>query len=98
GKAEKELEELKASSVEEKKNLEVKLGNLKSVMAPAKDEPASAHRLTTHAELVGVIKSLGEKVVSGVTYGFENAVAQMKVANSGLELSTEGIGMLKRVV
>ncbi|MCI33906.1 hypothetical protein A2U01_0055124, partial [Trifolium medium] len=42
GKAKKELEELKASSAEEKKNLEVELGNLKSAMAPAKDEPASA--------------------------------------------------------
>ncbi|MCI65966.1 hypothetical protein A2U01_0087224 [Trifolium medium] len=58
-------------------------------MAPAKDEPTSAHGLTTRTELVGVIKSLGEKVMSGVTYGFENAVAQMKVANSRLELSTK---------
>ncbi|MCI53735.1 hypothetical protein A2U01_0074982, partial [Trifolium medium] len=60
-------------------------------------EPSSAQGLTTRAELVEVIKSLGEKVVSGVTYGFENAVAQMKIANLGLELNTDGISVLKRV-
>ncbi|MCI24849.1 hypothetical protein A2U01_0046035, partial [Trifolium medium] len=38
-----------------------------------------------------------DKVVSGVKYGFDNVVAQLKIANSGLELSTEGIGVLKKV-
>ncbi|MCI49749.1 hypothetical protein A2U01_0070993, partial [Trifolium medium] len=97
GKAEKDLEDLRAVHAEEKKSLEEELGKLKYIMAPAEGEPASAQGLTTRAELIDVIKSLGEKVVSGVTYGFENAVAQMKVANSGLELNTDGIGVPKKV-
>ncbi|MCH82826.1 hypothetical protein A2U01_0003638 [Trifolium medium] len=95
--AEKDLRDLRASHTEEKKNLVEELGKLKSAMAPAEGEPATVEGLTTRGELVGVIKSLGEKVVSGVTYGFNNAVAQLKIVNSGLELSTEGIGVLKRV-
>ncbi|MCH79893.1 hypothetical protein A2U01_0000654 [Trifolium medium] len=97
GNTEKDLEDLKATHVEKKKKLDDEVDNLKTVMAPVEGELASVQGKTTRAELVNVIKDLGEKVVSGVTYGFENAVAQMKVANSGLELSTEGIGVLKRV-
>ncbi|MCI62018.1 hypothetical protein A2U01_0083275, partial [Trifolium medium] len=79
GKAEKDLGDLRTGHADEKKNLEEELGKVKSVMAPAEDEPVSAQGLTTRVELVGVIKSLGEKVVSGVTYGFNNAVAQLKI-------------------
>ncbi|MCI23392.1 hypothetical protein A2U01_0044571 [Trifolium medium] len=59
GKAGKDLEDLRASHAEERKNLEEELGKLKSAMAPAEDEPASAQGLTTCAELIDVIKSLG---------------------------------------
>ncbi|MCI39525.1 hypothetical protein A2U01_0060757, partial [Trifolium medium] len=37
----------------------------------------------------------GRKFLEG--YGFDNAVAQLKVANSGLELNTDGIGVLRKV-
>ncbi|MCI40175.1 hypothetical protein A2U01_0061407, partial [Trifolium medium] len=73
GKVEKDLGDLRTGHAEEKKNLEEELGKVKSAMAPAEDKPVSAQGLTTRAELVGVIKYLGEKVVSGVTYGFNNA-------------------------
>ncbi|MCI88119.1 hypothetical protein A2U01_0109405, partial [Trifolium medium] len=42
GKAEKDLEDLRAGHAEEKKSLEEELGKLKSAMAPAEGEPASA--------------------------------------------------------
>ncbi|MCI36711.1 hypothetical protein A2U01_0057934, partial [Trifolium medium] len=97
GKAQKELEELKFSSAEEKKNMEEEIGDLKSAMAPAVDELETTRGLTTRAELVGVIRSLGEKVLGGIMYGFDNAVVQLKVANSGLELNTNGIWVLRKV-
>ncbi|MCI20985.1 hypothetical protein A2U01_0042149, partial [Trifolium medium] len=53
--------------------------------------------LTTRAELVEVIKSLGKKVLGGIKYGFDNAVVQLKIANPGIEFNTEGTGMLRKV-
>ncbi|MCI45050.1 hypothetical protein A2U01_0066289, partial [Trifolium medium] len=40
---------------------------------------------------------LGKKVLGGIKYGFDNAVAQLKIANLGIELKTEGTGMLRKV-
>ncbi|MCI79373.1 hypothetical protein A2U01_0100644, partial [Trifolium medium] len=56
-----------------------------------------AHGLTTRAELVEKIRALGQDVLDGVKYGFDNAVDQLKVLNPTTELNTEGLNMLKRV-
>ncbi|MCI03048.1 hypothetical protein A2U01_0024082 [Trifolium medium] len=96
-KVEQEFEELKSSSAAEKKRFEDEIGELKLAVAPAADEPETARGLTTRVELVEVIKSLGKKVLGEVKYGFENAVAQLKIANPRIELNTEGTGMLRKV-
>ncbi|MCI54855.1 hypothetical protein A2U01_0076105, partial [Trifolium medium] len=61
------------------------------------DEPEAAHGLTTRAELVEKIRLLGQDVLDGVKFGFDNAVNQLKVLNPTVELNTDGISMLKRV-
>jgi hypothetical protein len=37
-------------------------------------------------------------VLSGVKHGWQNALAQVKVANPGVELSFEGMGVFREVV
>ncbi|MCI73841.1 hypothetical protein A2U01_0095105, partial [Trifolium medium] len=61
------------------------------------DEPEAAHGLTTRVELVEKIRVLGQDVLDGVKYGFDNVVGQLKVLNLTVELNTEGLSMLKRV-
>ncbi|MCI48838.1 hypothetical protein A2U01_0070081, partial [Trifolium medium] len=43
------------------------------------------------------IRALGQDVLDGVKYGFDNVVAQVKVLNPTVELNIEGLSMLKRV-
>ncbi|MCI87380.1 hypothetical protein A2U01_0108663, partial [Trifolium medium] len=40
---------------------------------------------------------LGQDVLDGVKYGFDNVVDQVKILNPTVELNTEGLSMLKRV-
>ncbi|MCI53529.1 hypothetical protein A2U01_0074776, partial [Trifolium medium] len=40
---------------------------------------------------------LGQDVLDGVKFGFDNVVDQFKVLNPRLELNTERLSMLKRV-
>ncbi|MCI69796.1 hypothetical protein A2U01_0091059, partial [Trifolium medium] len=61
-------------------------------------EPDSVRGLTTRAALVERIQHLGEGVFKAAQHSWENALAQVKVANPGLEFSTEGMGMLRKVV
>ncbi|MCI20425.1 hypothetical protein A2U01_0041587, partial [Trifolium medium] len=67
-------------------------------MAPAEDECDYVRGLTTRAELVERIKQLGEGIFKAAQHSWENALAQVKIANPGLEFSTEGMGMLRKVV
>ncbi|MCI94446.1 hypothetical protein A2U01_0115744, partial [Trifolium medium] len=60
-------------------------------MTPVEDEPEAARGLTTRAELVEKIWVLGQDVLDGVKYGFDNAVDQLKVLNPTAELNTEGL-------
>ncbi|MCI56893.1 hypothetical protein A2U01_0078144, partial [Trifolium medium] len=60
-------------------------------MAPAEGEPESVRRLTTRAQLVERIQQLGEGVFKVAQHSWENALAQVKIANPGLEFSTEGM-------
>ncbi|MCI77063.1 hypothetical protein A2U01_0098333, partial [Trifolium medium] len=43
------------------------------------------------------IRVLGQDVLDGVKFGFDNAMDQLKVLNLRVELNTEGLSMLKRV-
>ncbi|MCI45404.1 hypothetical protein A2U01_0066643, partial [Trifolium medium] len=89
---------MKASHAEEKKSLEEELGKLQSAMAPAEGEPESVRGLITRAQLVERIQQLGEDVFKAAQHSWENAMAQVKIANPGLEFSTEGMSMLRKVV
>ncbi|MCI57269.1 hypothetical protein A2U01_0078520, partial [Trifolium medium] len=75
GKANKDLEELKASHVEVKKSLEEELGKLQSAIAPAEGEPEFVRGLTTRAQLVERIQQLGEGVFKAAQHSWENALA-----------------------
>ncbi|MCI57199.1 hypothetical protein A2U01_0078450 [Trifolium medium] len=54
-------------------------------MTPVEDEPEVAHGLTTRAELVEKIRVLGQDVLDGVNFGFDNVVDQLKVLNPTVE-------------
>ncbi|MCI90416.1 hypothetical protein A2U01_0111708, partial [Trifolium medium] len=43
------------------------------------------------------IRVLGQDVLDGVKFGFDNAVDQLKALDPTVELNTEGLSMLKRV-
>ncbi|MCI32647.1 hypothetical protein A2U01_0053861, partial [Trifolium medium] len=61
-----------AHLTEEKKKLQEELGALQVLMTPVEDEPESAHGLTTRAELIEKIRALGQDVLDGVKFGFDN--------------------------
>jgi hypothetical protein len=44
------------------------------------------------------VRKLGDSVLVGVTYGWQNAIAQIKVVNPGVELSLDGMGVFHEVV
>ncbi|MCI37313.1 hypothetical protein A2U01_0058537, partial [Trifolium medium] len=46
---------------------------------PVEDEPETARGLSTRAELVEKIRALGQDVLDGVKFGFDNAVDQLKI-------------------
>ncbi|MCI42152.1 hypothetical protein A2U01_0063388, partial [Trifolium medium] len=50
------------------------------------------------ARLVERIQQLGEGVFKAAQHNWENALAQIKVVNPSLDFSTEGMGMLRKVV
>lgn len=78
------------------KELEDELKELRASAAPAEDEPEYARELTTRAALVGKLTSVREKITAAAKFGFNNAVAQLKVVN--VELKTAGTGFWRRVV
>ncbi|MCI70499.1 hypothetical protein A2U01_0091762, partial [Trifolium medium] len=53
--------------------------------------------MSTRTELVERIRVLGQDVLDGVKFGFDNVVDQLKVLNPRVKLNTEGLSMLKRV-
>jgi cell division protein FtsB len=93
----RELKEEVAKFAEEKKKLEGEVELLKSAMAPAEDEIENTRDLSTRADFVGRVRKLGDSVLAGVKHGWQNALAQIKVANPGAELSFEGMGVFREV-
>jgi cell division protein FtsB len=92
--AAKENRELKA----ELAKLEEEMRSLKSAMAPAVDETENTRDLSTRAEFVARIRKLGDSVLAGVKHGWQNALAQVKVVNAGVELNFDGMGVFREVV
>ncbi|PNX90524.1 hypothetical protein L195_g046648 [Trifolium pratense] len=96
-KTNKVLENLKASSAEERRKLEEEIIDLKGKVAPVADETEDTLRFTSRANLVEEIRRLSGKMVESMVYGWKNAVAQLKIVNSERGLITEGIHKLKKV-
>jgi predicted RNase H-like nuclease (RuvC/YqgF family) len=94
----RELKDEVAKFEEEKKKLEEEIQSLKLAMAPAEDETENTRELSSRADFVARIRKLGESVLAGVKHGWQNALAQVKVANPDVELSFEGMGVFREVV
>jgi predicted RNase H-like nuclease (RuvC/YqgF family) len=92
--AAKENRELK----EELAKLEEDMKSLKLAMAPAVDETENTRDLSTRAEFVARIRKLGDSVLAGVKHGWQNALAQVKVVNDGVELNFDDMGVFREVV
>ncbi|MCI92620.1 hypothetical protein A2U01_0113916, partial [Trifolium medium] len=59
-------------------------------MAHAADEHEAAKGLVIRAELVEEIGVLARDILEGAKNNFDNVVAQLKIVNAGVELTTEG--------
>ncbi|MCI89906.1 hypothetical protein A2U01_0111195, partial [Trifolium medium] len=66
-----------ARLAEERKKLQEELGALQLSMTPVEDEPETSRGLSTRAELIERILVLGQDVLDGVKFGFDNAVDQL---------------------
>jgi cell division protein FtsB len=78
--------------------LEEEIKLLKAAMAPAEDETENTRGLSTRAEFVARVRKLGDSVLAGVKHGWQNALAQIKVSNPGVELNFDGMGVFREVV
>jgi hypothetical protein len=94
----RELNEELAKFTEERKKFEEEIRSLKSAMAPAEDETENTRELSTRAEFVARVRKLGDSVLARVKHGWQNALAQVKVANPGVELSIDGMDVICEVV
>jgi cell division protein FtsB len=94
----RELKDEVAKFDEERKKFVDEIKMLKSAMAPAEDETENTRELLSRADLVARVRKLGDSVLAGVKHGWQNALAQDKVANSGVELNFEGMGVFREVV
>jgi hypothetical protein len=94
----RELKDEVAKFDEERKKFEEEIKLLKSAMAPAEDETENNRDLSTRADFVARVRKLGDSVRAGAKHGWQNALAQVKVANPGVELNFEGMWVFREVV
>ncbi|KAK2437677.1 hypothetical protein QL285_022542 [Trifolium repens] len=85
----RELRDEVAKFHEERKKFVEEIKLLKSAMAPAEDKTENTRELLSRADLVARVRKLGDSVLAGVKHGWQNALAQVKVANPDVELSFE---------
>jgi predicted nuclease with TOPRIM domain len=97
-KVNRELKDEVAKFEEERKKLEEEIWTLKSALAHAEDETENTRELATRADFVARIRKLGDSVLAGMKHSWQNALAQVKVANPGVELNFEGMGVFREVV
>jgi hypothetical protein len=71
---------------------------MRLAIAPAEDETENTRELASRVELVARVRKLGDSVLSGVKHGWQNALAQVQVANPGVELSFEGMRVFREVL
>jgi hypothetical protein len=71
--------------------------DLISAMKPTADETEATNAFSSRGELVKEILALRQDTIEAASYAFTNAVEQLKIANPGVELVTEGTGMLYQV-
>ncbi|WJX33097.1 hypothetical protein P8452_21344 [Trifolium repens] len=94
----RELKDEVAKFEEERKKYEEEIKALKSALAPAEDETENTRELSTRADFVARIRKLGDSVLAGMKHSWQNALAQVKVANPGVELTFDGMGVFREVV
>jgi cell division protein FtsB len=94
----RELRDEVAKFDEERKKFEEEIKTLKSAIAPAEDETENTRELFSRADLVARVRKLGDSVLAGVKHGWQNALAQVKVANPDVELNFEGMGVFREVI
>jgi cell division protein FtsB len=94
----RELRDEVAKFDEERKKFAEEIRLLKLAMAPAEDETENTRDLSTRADFVARVRKLGDSVLAGVKHGWQNALAQVKVANPDVELNFEGMGVFRAVV
>ncbi|CAI8602658.1 unnamed protein product [Vicia faba] len=70
--------------------------DLKAILLPAEDEPEGMADLRTHSNFIARIQLLESDCVGALADGFEFAVNQLSVLNSGLNI--EGTRVLSQVV
>ncbi|KAK2441118.1 hypothetical protein QL285_012450 [Trifolium repens] len=92
-KLEGEVKALKLQVEAEQKEKE----DLISAMKPTADETEATNAFSSRAELVKEILALRQDTIEAASYAFTNVVEQLKIANPGVELVTEGTGMLYQV-
>jgi hypothetical protein len=95
--AAKENRELR-DEVAKLKKFEEEIRTLRSALVPAEDETENTRELTTRADLVARIRKLGDSVLAGMKHSWRNALEQVKVANPGVELTFDGMGVFREVV
>ncbi|CAJ2656742.1 unnamed protein product [Trifolium pratense] len=93
----KVLEDLKASSAEERRKMLEEMAVLQAKSAPLEDETEDTLKFATRGDLVKEIRRLGGQMLASMVFGWKNAVSQLKIVNSERGLITEGIHKLKRV-
>jgi hypothetical protein len=94
----RELKDEVAKFEEERKKYEEEIKALKSALAPAEDETENTRELVSRADFVARIRKLGDSVLAGMKHSWQNALAQVKVANPGVELNFDGMGVFREVV
>jgi hypothetical protein len=92
------LKEEVAKLEEEKKKLVEEIQTLKLAMTPMDDETENTRELSSRADFVARIRKLGDSVLAGMKHSWQNALAQVKVANPGVELNFDGMGVFREVV
>jgi hypothetical protein len=94
----RELKEEISKLEEEKKRSGEEIKRLQLALAPAEDETENTRGLATRADLIARIRHLGDSVLAGMKHSWGNALAQIKVANPGVDLSFDGMGLFREVV
>ena len=82
----------------ENERLNARVRELERVVAPVEEEIDDEKALQTRAELISQIRQLKQDILDTLRYGFNIALAQLKIVNIRVELVTKWIGPFHQVV